>query len=115
MSAYSKFARIAIPAFTVAVLAAVFIQQPARAGSSSTQAHAPLRTAAQAVNLSGAFDDILMGYVNVLVRNGQAGSLAQARLAKLTASRRAPCSERLRNNDRKQSSRVAQVVAACSR
>lgn len=81
MSRYSTLARIVIPAFTIAVLAALAIQQPARAGSPSPT----VEKTARAVLSHDALDDILTGYVKVLIRNGQAGNLAREHLLKLSA------------------------------
>lgn len=81
MSPYSTLARIVIPAFTIAVLAALAIQQPARAGAGTPT----LEKTTRAVLSHGALDDILTGYVKVLIRNGQAGNLAREHLLKLSA------------------------------
>lgn len=80
MSRYSTLARIAIPAFTIAVLAALATQQPAQAVGAAAKAE----QSARAVLSHGALDDILTGYVKVLIRNGQAGSIARERLIKLS-------------------------------
>jgi hypothetical protein len=88
MSRYSTLARIIIAVFTMAVFAALSAQQPARATAPNTSANTAPQARPQAQ--ADVFDDLLMAYATVLIRNGQAGSVAQARLAKQTAAQERP-------------------------
>lgn len=65
MPSYSKFARLIVAAFIIAVLAATLIRPP--------QPVAPSKPGTDASLSLEIVDEILMAYADVLIRNGQAG------------------------------------------